>query len=89
MTIGVLRPYRQQLADLGCVLALAAESALDIANDKERTLALAAELGIAQPKMPRIGCLDDLAAVVAEFRFPFVLKPTVSWTRCCRRVTGS
>jgi predicted ATP-grasp superfamily ATP-dependent carboligase len=80
ITIGVLRPYRQQLADLGCVLALAAESALDIANDKERTLALATELGIASPKTMRIGCLDDLSAVVAEFCFPFVLKPSVSWT---------
>jgi predicted ATP-grasp superfamily ATP-dependent carboligase len=80
VTIGVLRHYRQQLAELGCVLALAPEPALDIANDKDRTLTLAEELGIAQPKSLRVGCLDDLAAAVTEFGFPFVLKPTVSWT---------
>jgi len=80
VTIGVLRPHRQSLAELGCILALAPESALDIANDKDRTLALAEQLGIAQPKSLRIGGADDLAGAVAEFGFPFVLKPTVSWT---------
>jgi predicted ATP-grasp superfamily ATP-dependent carboligase len=80
VTIGVLRPYRQQLAELGCVLALAPESVLEIANDKDRTLALAEQLGIAQPKSLRIGGVDDLAAAVKEFGFPFVVKPTVSWT---------
>jgi predicted ATP-grasp superfamily ATP-dependent carboligase len=80
VTIGVLRQYREQLAELGCVLALASESALDIANDKDRTLTLAEQLGIAQPKSLRIGWLDDLAVAVTEFGFPFVLKPTISWT---------
>ena len=80
VTIGVLRPHRQTLAELGCVLALASESALDIANDKDRTLALAEELGIAQPKTVRIGGAGDLTAAVKEFGFPFVLKPAVSWT---------
>ena len=79
VTIGVLRQYRQKFAELGCVLALAPEAALDIANDKDRTLTLAEQLGIAQPKTLRIGAIDDLAAAVAEFGFPFVLKPTVSW----------
>ncbi|MGH3265527.1 MAG: ATP-grasp domain-containing protein [Trebonia sp.] len=80
ITIGVLRYHRKALAELGCVLALAAESALDIANDKDRTLTVAERLGIAQPKSWRVGGSDDLAAAVAEFGFPFVLKPTVSWT---------
>lgn len=80
VTIGVLRPYRELLAEMGCFLALAPEAALDIANDKDRTLALARELGIAQPRSIGIGCVEDLAAAVAEFGFPFVLKPTVSWT---------
>lgn len=81
ITIGVLRHHRQKLAELGCVLALAPESALDIADDKDRTLMLAEQLGIAQPKTLRIGGIDDLAAAIAEFGFPFVLKPTVSWPR--------
>jgi predicted ATP-grasp superfamily ATP-dependent carboligase len=80
VTIGVLRPYRKQLAELGCVLALASEAALDIANDKDLTLTLAEQLGIPQPKTLRIGGVDDLTAAITEFGFPFVLKPAVSWT---------
>lgn len=79
ITIAVLRQYRQQLAELGCVLAIASEAALDIANDKDRTLTLAQELGIAQPKTIRIGSIDDLAVAVEELGFPFVLKPKISW----------
>jgi predicted ATP-grasp superfamily ATP-dependent carboligase len=79
ITIAVLRRHRDQLAALGCTVALAAEAALDIANDKDRTLALAGTLGIAYPRSVRIGSLDDLPAAVTELGFPFVLKPTVSW----------
>lgn len=79
-SIGALLPKREQLAALGCVLALAPDSALEIANDKDRTLEVARELGIEQPKTMRIDSLDDLPAVLAEFAFPFVLKPTTSWT---------
>lgn len=79
-TITVLRAYREQLAELGCVLALAPEPALDIAADKDRTLAVAAKLGIPQPKSIRIDSLAGLSVPATEFGFPFVLKPTVSWT---------
>ena len=79
ITIGVLRPYRRQLAELGCFLALAPESALEIANDKDRTLAVALRLGIAQPQTIRVGGADDLEGAVAKLGFPFVIKPTVSW----------
>lgn len=80
MTIGVLRPYREQLAEMGCFLALAPDAALDIANDKSQTLAVARELGIAQPTSIRIDSQGDLEAAIAELGFPFVLKPVVSWT---------
>jgi len=80
-TISVLRAYREQLAGLGCVLALAPESALEIANDKYRTLALAQSLGISRPRSIRIHSVNELSAAVAEFGFPFVVKPTVSWTK--------
>jgi predicted ATP-grasp superfamily ATP-dependent carboligase len=80
VTIGVLRPYRKQLAELGCVLALASDAALTVANDKARTLAVARELGIAQPASIRIDSHKDLNAAIAELGFPFVLKPMVSWT---------
>jgi len=80
VTIGVLRHHRQELAELGCVLALAPESALEIANDKDLTLTLAEQLGVAQPRTLRVSGVDDLAAPAAELGFPYVLKPTVSWT---------
>jgi predicted ATP-grasp superfamily ATP-dependent carboligase len=83
-TIGVLRPYRKQLAEMGCFLALAPDSALEIANDKDRTLAMARSLGIAQPASVKIEGNADLVTAVAEFGFPFVLKPTVSWTEQAR-----
>ncbi len=79
-TIAALVPVRDQLAALGCVLALGPDSALEIANDKDRTLEVARKLGIDQPKTMRMDSLDELPAVLAEFEFPFVLKPTTSWT---------
>ena len=79
ITIGVLRPYRQQLAALGCFLALAPEQALEIANDKDRTLAIARELGILYPRSVNITDFADIDRAAAEFGYPFVLKPTISW----------
>jgi predicted ATP-grasp superfamily ATP-dependent carboligase len=78
--IAALTPRREALAALGCVLALAPNSALEIANDKDRTLAVARKLGIDCPKTMRIDSLDELPALLSEFKFPFVLKPTTSWT---------
>jgi len=78
-TIAALMQYREQFTDLGCVFALAPNSALEIANDKGRTLELARQLGIDQPKTMRIESMDDLPAIFAEFDFPFVLKPVASW----------
>ncbi len=80
MTIGVLRPYREQLAGMGCFLALASDAALDTANDKSRTLAVARELGIAMPASIRIDAMEDLDGAITQLGFPFVLKPVVSWT---------
>jgi predicted ATP-grasp superfamily ATP-dependent carboligase len=79
ITIGVLRQYREQLAELGCFVALASESALEVANEKGRTLVLAERLGISQPMSLRIDDMSDIDSAAEEFGFPFVLKPTVSW----------
>lgn len=78
-TISVIKPLRERLAELGCVLALAPDHALEIAGDKERTLAIARTLGIAYPKSIPIGDTSDLDAAITEFGFPFVIKPTISW----------
>ena len=66
-TIAAMAPVREELRALGCVLALASDAALEIANDKDRTLEVARKLGISQPKSMRIDNLDDLPAVLAEF----------------------
>jgi len=78
--ISTLMPYRDHFTELGSVLALASNPALEIAMDKDRTLEVARKLGIELPRTMRIDCLDDLPAVLAEFTYPVVLKPTVSWT---------
>lgn len=78
--IVLLSPHRKRFADLGCNLAVASDAAFAIANDKIRTLEVADKLGIAYPKSLPVTCADDLGAVEAEFGYPFVLKPTISWT---------
>ena len=62
------------------MLALAPSPVLEIANDKDRTLAVARELGIEQPRTMRMDGIDDVPAMAAELGFPFVLKPTTSWS---------
>ncbi len=79
--IGAMMPWRDELAELGCVLALAPQSALEIANDKDRTLEVARRLGIAYPRTKRIDSVEELPGLLAEFPYPFVLKPTSSWMR--------
>ena len=79
VSCAALMPYRQELAELGTVLALPTDSALEVALDKDRTLQVARELGIAYPDLIHIGTIEELSVAIAEFGFPFVLKPTVSW----------
>jgi predicted ATP-grasp superfamily ATP-dependent carboligase len=79
-TVAALIRQRDQLSELGCVLALAPDGPLRIANDKALTLQIALELGIAQPVSIPVDTVEGLSQAVAELGFPFVLKPTVSWT---------
>ena len=79
-SIATVAPYREELARLGCTLAVAPDAALEIANNKTRTLEVADKLGIAYPRSIQIDSPGDLPAAVTEFGFPFVLKPTISWT---------
>ena len=59
---------------------MASDSALEIANDKTRTLEVAAKLDIAYPKSVQVHGVEDLREAEAQFGYPFVVKPTVSWT---------
>jgi glutathione synthase/RimK-type ligase-like ATP-grasp enzyme len=78
-SIATLMHVRDQLADLDCTVALAPNSALAVANDKDRTLAVADRLDISYPRTLRIDRVQEVPNLLAEFEFPFVLKPTISW----------
>ena len=78
-SIAALRSWRSHFERHDVALALASEAALDIANDKQRTLAAAAELGIPCPRTVAIDCLADTATALAEVGYPAVIKPTHSW----------
>jgi predicted ATP-grasp superfamily ATP-dependent carboligase len=75
-----LAPHRKRFAELGCTLVVASDDALGIANDKSRTLAVADRLGIEYPQSVEVAGVADLRAAEAKFGYPFVVKPTISWT---------
>ena len=78
---GSIRAVRARRAEFErrTALPLASERALDIAVSKTRTLALAAELGIAVPRSLPVDDLSDASAVLKEIGFPAVIKPYESW----------
>jgi predicted ATP-grasp superfamily ATP-dependent carboligase len=78
--ITLLAPHREKFKELGSFLAVASDAALEVANDKTRTLEVAAKLDIAYPKSVPINAVEDLSEAEKQFGYPFVLKPTVSWT---------
>lgn len=78
--ITLLAPRRQRFVELGCSVAVASDASLEIANDKTRTLELADKLGIAYPRSITVHGVEDLRAAEAEWGYPFVVKPTISWT---------
>jgi carbamoylphosphate synthase large subunit len=57
-TIAAVAPLREKTAALGATLALAPGSALEIANDKSRTLQVARELGIEVPRSIAVKGID-------------------------------
>ena len=50
-----------------------------MANDKQRTLAIADELGIPHPRTVPIDRVEDASAALAEVGVPAVIKPVQSW----------
>jgi predicted ATP-grasp superfamily ATP-dependent carboligase len=77
-SIDALRVRRREV-ECRCALPLASDQALDIAVSKERTLGVAAELGIAIPETIRVTDERDLRSALASVGVPAVLKPTQSW----------
>jgi predicted ATP-grasp superfamily ATP-dependent carboligase len=79
-SIVLLAPHRERFAEVGCTVAVAPDAALEIANDKTRTLEVADKLGIPYPKSVPVAGVEDLRAAEAQFGYPMVIKPTMSWT---------
>jgi predicted ATP-grasp superfamily ATP-dependent carboligase len=80
-TIEVVRRVRDELGSEQSVLALAPEPALELAVDKERTLALASQLGIQTPLSVPLTTADDAGAAGRQTGFPAVVKPARSWSQ--------
>ena len=77
-TIALLRKHRREL-ERQTSIALAQEPALAIAVDKEQTLRVAQQLGIAVPPSIAVRAMDDVAAAIHEIGLPVVIKPAESW----------
>lgn len=77
-TIALLRQHREQLTHR-VQLAVAKESAMTIAVNKEQTLAIARELGLSIPTGITVGSVRDVAAALRDVGLPAVVKPIESW----------
>lgn len=77
-TLDILRRNRERLGQR-TRLAIASEAALDIAVNKERTLALARELDIGVPAGIPVSLAADVPEALREVGLPAVVKPVCSW----------
>ncbi|HLG64444.1 MAG TPA: ATP-grasp domain-containing protein [Ktedonosporobacter sp.] len=77
-TIALLRRQREQL-EQRTRIALAKESALAIAVNKERTLSVAALLGLSVPRSITVEAADTVPAALKAIGLPLVVKPVESW----------
>lgn len=77
-TIALIRQHREQL-ERRVNIALAKESALSIAINKEQTLAIASQLGLGVPRAVTIGSVNEVASALHEIGLPAVVKPVESW----------
>lgn len=77
-TLAVFREHRQEL-EKRARIALAKESALEIAVDKEQTLQIAGQLGLSVPKGVMVKAVDEVGAALREIGLPAVVKPVESW----------
>ena len=77
-SIAALLPRREELSSLGCTLALTSDQSFSVARDKDRTLELARDLGVAHPRTIQVRATDEIPAVLSELGLPAVLKPNAS-----------
>jgi predicted ATP-grasp superfamily ATP-dependent carboligase len=86
---GSIEALRRHRANVECHVrvALTGEEGLRLAVSKQRTLALAATIGIPTPRSIMAACADDAPAAVAELGLPLVVKPDFSWARRGRQAS--
>ncbi len=77
-TLDILRQHRERLGK-HTKLAIASEAALDIAVNKDRTLALARELSIGVPASVQVATVEEVPGALREVGLPAVVKPACSW----------
>jgi len=77
-TLAVLREHREELERWACI-ALAKESALEIAINKDQTLEIAGRLGLGVPKGVMVKSVGEVAEAIREVGLPAVVKPVESW----------
>jgi predicted ATP-grasp superfamily ATP-dependent carboligase len=75
--ISAIRQHRARLDGTG--LALASESALDIAVSKTRTLEPARSVGVPVPESADVTCARDARGAIEHVGLPAVVKPIESW----------
>lgn len=78
-TIAALRKHREQVEQRGVRIALARESALNIATNKDETLEVAKQLGVGTPRGVMVTSVSEVAEAIREIGLPAVVKPTKSW----------
>jgi predicted ATP-grasp superfamily ATP-dependent carboligase len=77
-TIALIRLHRKRL-EQRVRIALAKETALSIAINKEQTLAIAERLGMGVPRGVLVCSVHEVAEAVREIGLPAVVKPAESW----------
>ncbi len=77
-TIALLRQHRARL-EQHVHLALASESAMSIAVNKEQTLIVAKQLGLGIPEGVTVRTLDEIPEALRDVGLPAVVKPVESW----------
>src|SRR5579864_2263834 len=77
-TVALVRRHRERL-ERRVRIALAEESALAIAVNKEQTLEIARRLGLAVPRAVTVGEVNEVPAALREIGLPAVVKPAESW----------
>jgi predicted ATP-grasp superfamily ATP-dependent carboligase len=77
-TLAVLRKHRAEI-ERYTRLALAKESALDAAINKDQTLEIAKQLGIGVPKGVIVTSVSEVTEAIHDIGLPAVIKPIETW----------